>query len=224
MVVWGCVLKPSVSLLSLRCVVQLLCMLVSVQTPSPDWSLVLHYSAFYIFWWTAVPVLCSNQAPDDYRSCLKKILISCISGFLFVSTHRCLLVSVLVTCFVSIWDTCLTLMVVPGLVETAPCIDYSVYGQQISRWYQRLSFFFLLNEGVVVFCLLCCFVKKDIKKIFQKNLLKPFRCNSTFSILVKAHFNMPTSQDHNSVYLQLSIRCCGCKYGLTLLHHLIFLI
>lgn len=48
---WLCeaVLKPSVSLLSLRCVVQLLCMLVSVQTPSPDWTLVLHYSAFYIF-------------------------------------------------------------------------------------------------------------------------------------------------------------------------------
>lgn len=82
--------------------------------------------------------------------------------------------------------------------------------------------FFLLNEGVVVFCLLCCFVKKDIKKMFKKNLLKPFRCNSTFSILVKAHFNVPTSQSHNSVYLQLSIRCCGCKYRLTLLHHFIF--
>lgn len=153
---------------------------------------------------------------------LKKLLISCISGFLFGSTHRCLLVSGLVTCFVSIWDTCLTLTTVAGLVETAPCIDYSVYKQQISRWYQRLRFFFLLNEGVVVFCLLCCFVKKDIKKMFKKNLLKPFRCNSTFSILVKAHFNVPTRQGHNSVYLQLSIRCCGCKYRLTLLHHFIF--
>lgn len=58
--------------------------------------------------------------------------------------------------------------------------------------------------------------------MFKKNLLKPFRCNSTFSILVKAHFNVPTSQSHNSVYLQLSIRCCGCKYRLTLLHHFIF--